>query len=141
MGLEKLFCFDDEFFDRRRPAPFCQQTNLVKFSSPKLKLVLQLPARNFKEIVKIKCDNHKILDNFCLIKNYSEECPRHHTGQAGRDFSDNNKIKSTIYLCFYWCMNSTRRKFLSSLSKSMYSFVWFRRKNRLKCSWSKKKDF
>ena len=56
------------------------------------------------------------------------------TGQAGRDFSDNNKIKSTIYLCFYWCMNSTRRKFLSSLSKSMYSFVWFRRKNRLKCS-------
>ena len=63
------------------------------------------------------------------------------TGQAGRDFSDNNKIKSTIYLCFYWCMNSTRRKFLSSLSKSMYSFVWFRRKNRLKCSWSKKKRF
>ena len=57
------------------------------------------------------------------------------TGQAGRDFSDNNKIKSTIYLSFYWCMNSTRRKFLSSLSKSMYSFVWFRRKNRLKCSW------
>ena len=78
MGLEKLFCFDDEFFDRRRPAPFCQQTNLVKFSSPKLKLVLQLPAKNFKEIVKIKCDNHKILDNFRQIKNYSEECPRHH---------------------------------------------------------------
>ena len=67
-----------EFFGRRRPAPFCQQTNLVKFSSPKLKLVLQLPAKNFKEIVKIKFDNHKILDNFCLIKNYSEECPRHH---------------------------------------------------------------
>ena len=67
-----------EFFGRRRPAPFCQQTNLVKFSSPKLKLVLQLPAKNFKEIVKIKCDNHKILDNFRQIKNYSEECPRHH---------------------------------------------------------------
>ena len=59
--------------------PFCQQTNLVKFSSPKLKLVLQLPAKNFKEIVKTKCDNHKILDNFRQIKNYSEECPRHHT--------------------------------------------------------------
>ena len=73
-----MFCFDDEFFGRRRPAPFCQQTNLVKFSSPKLKLVLQLPAKNFKEIVKINCDNHKILDNFCQIKNYSEECPRHH---------------------------------------------------------------
>ena len=67
-----------EFFGRRRPAPFCQQTNLVKFSSPRFKLVLQLPAKNFKEIVKIKCDNHKILDNFCQIKNYSEECPCHH---------------------------------------------------------------
>ena len=47
-----------------------------KFS--KLKLVLHVPAKKFKEIVKINIDPHKILDNFCLINNFSEECLSYH---------------------------------------------------------------
>ena len=45
---------------------------------PIMKLILHLPAKHFKEIVEIKYDHHKILDNFCQMKNYLEECPRHH---------------------------------------------------------------
>ena len=56
-----------------------KQTKFPEVFKSKLKLVSHLPAKNFKEIVKIKCDNHKILDNFRQIKNYSEECPCHHT--------------------------------------------------------------
>ena len=39
---------------------------------------LHIPAKNFKEILKIKFDHHEILNNFCKIKFNSEECPRHH---------------------------------------------------------------
>ena len=42
-----------------------KQTKFPQVFKSKLKLVLHLPAKNFKEIVKIKCDDHKILDNFC----------------------------------------------------------------------------
>ena len=38
-------------------------TNCQKLFS-KLKLVLHVPAKKFKEIVKIDIDPHKILDNF-----------------------------------------------------------------------------
>ena len=48
----------------------------------KLKLVLHVPAKKFKEIVKINIDPHKFLDNFCLMKKYLEECQRHHIGHA-----------------------------------------------------------
>ena len=40
---------------------------------------LHIPAKNFKEILKIKFDHHDILNNFCKIKFNSEECPSHHT--------------------------------------------------------------
>ena len=52
-------------------------TNCQK-SFSKFKLVLHVPAKKFKEIVKINIDPHKILDNFCLMKNYLEECLSHH---------------------------------------------------------------
>ena len=39
---------------------------------------LHIPAKNFKEIIKIKSDHHNILNNFCEIKFNSEECPSHH---------------------------------------------------------------
>ena len=57
-----------------------QQRTVKKFS--KLKLVLHVPAKKFKEIVKINIDPHKILDNFCLMKNYLEECLSHHSAKA-----------------------------------------------------------
>ena len=42
-----------------------KQTKFPEVFKSKLKLVSHLPAKNFKEIVKINCDHHKILDNFC----------------------------------------------------------------------------
>ena len=128
MGHEKLFCFDDEFFDRRRPAPFCQQTNLVKFSSPKLKLVLQLPAKNFKEIVKIKCDNHKILDNFRQIKNYSEECPRHHTEHFGvlRHHPSYWKSSQQRFLWPSWRIWGWQKNVMNSYLGKDLTFVFLR---------------
>ena len=39
---------------------------------------LHIPAKNFKEIIKIKSDHHNILNNFCEIKFNLEECPSHH---------------------------------------------------------------
>ena len=55
-----------------------KQTNFLQVFESKLKLILHVPAKKFKEIVKINIDPHKILDNFCLIKNFSEECLSHH---------------------------------------------------------------
>ena len=43
---------------------------------------LRIPAKNFKEIIKIKSDHHNILNNFCEIKFNSEECPSHHNNHA-----------------------------------------------------------
>ena len=40
---------------------------------------LHIPAKNFKEIIKIKSDHHNNLNNFCEIEFNSEECPSHHT--------------------------------------------------------------
>ena len=59
------------------PAEKLITTNCQK-SFSKFKLVLHVPAKKFKEIVKINIDPHKILDNFCLMKNYLEECLSHH---------------------------------------------------------------
>ena len=56
-----------------------KQTNFPQLFKSKLKLVLDVPAKKFKEIVKTNIDPHKILDNFHLMKKYLEECPRHHT--------------------------------------------------------------
>ena len=60
------------------PAEKLITTNCQKNFS-KFKLVLHVPAKKFKEIVKINIDPHKILDNFCLMKNYLEECLSHHS--------------------------------------------------------------
>ena len=62
----------------RRQRPVVQ--NKQKFSSnlkSKFKVDLHVPAKDFKEIVKVKCDHHKIVDNFCQMKNYLEECRCH----------------------------------------------------------------
>ena len=64
-----------------------KQTNFPQVFKSKLKLVLDVPAKKFKEIVKINIDPHKIPDNFGLIKKYLEECLSHHTHQCFAEFS------------------------------------------------------
>ena len=59
-----------------------KQTNFPPVLKSKLKLVLDVPAKKFKEFVKINIDPHKFLDNFRLMKKYLEECQRHHNDQA-----------------------------------------------------------
>ena len=57
-----------------------KQTNFPQVCKSKLKLVLDVPVKKFKEIVEINIDPHKFLDNFRLMKKYLEECQRHHIG-------------------------------------------------------------
>ena len=81
-------CYEFSFSRRRRGEGDDDHSikinNMCQIFSIFLKTENIISAKNFKEFVKIKCDNHKILYNFCEMKNYSEECPRHHTYHISR---------------------------------------------------------
>ena len=76
----KFVCFDLTVVVASSSAPeaefITKNLTLKKF---KFGSGLHIPAKNFKEIIKIKSDHHNILNNFCEIKFNSEECPSHHT--------------------------------------------------------------
>ena len=66
----------------------CRKTHNNKLSKKffQIQTGFTCSSKKFKEIVKTNIDPHKILDNFRQIKNYSEECPRHHTGGDSMEF-------------------------------------------------------
>jgi len=82
-NLRKFVCFDLTVVVALSLAPVAEfiTKNLTqkkfRFGSG-----LHIPAKNFKEIIKIKSDYHNILNNFCEIKFTLEECPSHHNDQV-----------------------------------------------------------
>ena len=71
----KFVCFDSSVGMASSAAPeenSSQQQITIFFQG--LKLVLHLPAKSFNKTDKINFVHHKILINFCEMKNYSEEC-------------------------------------------------------------------
>jgi len=80
--LRKFFvCFEQLVVGALSSLPEAELIKKISNNISKLKLVLHVlhvPVKNFKETVKIKCDHHEVLDNFCQMKNYLEEFPSHH---------------------------------------------------------------